>query len=302
MIGDLNIFNIKSRKINIPKWIKNNQINFVPPICNKLMYRGQLQVMFVGGPNIRKDYHLDEGEEFFYQLDGNIELLIFEHGEPKTIKIKQGCCFLLPSCIPHSPQRPEDGSVGLVIERQRLKSEIDGMRWYCKDGKNVLWERWFHCYNLGMQLGPIVKKFENSEEARTDIPNLDSKVSPPLMVNVKTKIKDPVHLERWILKNKIKLNKNKSVIFFQGIETLVLVETGPYNNLKAIEYGESWIYQLNGNCNIYFPNTNQPVELLTSGDCMLIDRNKTFELNRSENSIGLLINMRCHNHANIDTK
>jgi 3-hydroxyanthranilate 3,4-dioxygenase len=28
--------------------------------------------MVVGGPNSRKDYHWDEGEEFFYQLEGDI--------------------------------------------------------------------------------------------------------------------------------------------------------------------------------------------------------------------------------------
>lgn len=298
MIGDLNILNIKSRKINVPEWIKSNKSNFLPPICNKLMFRDQLQVMFVGGPNIRKDYHLNEGEEFFYQIHGNIELLVFEHGEPKTVKIKQGCCFLLPSCIPHSPQRPEDGSVGLVIERQRLKSEIDGMRWYCKDGKNVLWERWFQCYNLGMQLGPIVKEFQDSEESRTDIPNLDLKITPPMIVNVKTKMKDPVNLEGWVSKNKTKLVTNRSLIFLQGIETLVLVETGPYNIIKSVEYGETWIYQKKGNCNIYFPNENKPVELLTTGDCMLIEKNRAFELNRSENSLGIIINMRCRNKIN----
>ena len=28
--------------------------------------------MVVGGPNARKDYHVDESEEFFYQLEGDI--------------------------------------------------------------------------------------------------------------------------------------------------------------------------------------------------------------------------------------
>lgn len=35
--------------------------------------------------------------------------------------------FLLPARIPHSPQRYAD-TVGLVIERERLKTEIDGLR------------------------------------------------------------------------------------------------------------------------------------------------------------------------------
>lgn len=40
----------------------------------------------------------------------------------------QGEVFCLPGRIPHSPQRLA-GTVGLVIERERLPSEIDGMRW-----------------------------------------------------------------------------------------------------------------------------------------------------------------------------
>lgn len=35
--------------------------------------------------------------------------------------------FLLPARIPHSPQRYAD-TVGLVIERQRQKTEMDGLR------------------------------------------------------------------------------------------------------------------------------------------------------------------------------
>uniref|UniRef100_A0A672VBJ7 3-hydroxyanthranilate 3,4-dioxygenase n=1 Tax=Strigops habroptila TaxID=2489341 RepID=A0A672VBJ7_STRHB len=49
--------------VNVRKWIEDNKSAFLPPVCNKLMHRHQLSVMFVGGPNERKDYHIEEGEE-----------------------------------------------------------------------------------------------------------------------------------------------------------------------------------------------------------------------------------------------
>ena len=52
---------------HLPTWYDENKAQFSPPVCNKLMYRDQLTVMFVGGPNNRKDFHLDEGSEFFWQ-------------------------------------------------------------------------------------------------------------------------------------------------------------------------------------------------------------------------------------------
>ena len=83
-------------------------------------------IMVVGGPNTRKDYHVDEGEEFFYQLEGKMTLKIIEDGKPKDIHINEGEIFLLPSKVPHSPQRYEN-SIGLVIERKRTKDELDGL-------------------------------------------------------------------------------------------------------------------------------------------------------------------------------
>lgn len=152
---------------NIPRWIKKNQHQFVPPICNKLMYPDQLNVMFVGGPNTRKDFHIDCGEEFFYQMKGNISLPTYQQGKRKIVQIKEGQVYLLRARIPHSPQRPEKGSLGLVVERQRDikdRKELDCMRYYVcdfdeeeEDETKILWEKWFHCTNLGTQLGPIVK-------------------------------------------------------------------------------------------------------------------------------------------------
>eukprot|EP01126_Amoeba_proteus_P019262 TRINITY_DN198_c0_g1_i4.p1 TRINITY_DN198_c0_g1~~TRINITY_DN198_c0_g1_i4.p1 ORF type:complete len:134 (+),score=29.04 TRINITY_DN198_c0_g1_i4:159-560(+) len=84
---------VMMQPISLDLWLKSNVDSFVPPVCNKLMYglpQGELKVMFVGGPNQRKDYHIEEGEELFYMLKGNMELPIMEKGKPKIVKIHEG--------------------------------------------------------------------------------------------------------------------------------------------------------------------------------------------------------------------
>jgi 3-hydroxyanthranilate 3,4-dioxygenase len=97
-------------KENIDAWYETHKEQFAPPVCNKLMHRNQLTAMFVGGPNTRTDFHLDQSSEFFYQMRGNMHLPIIEHGgQRRVVHIRQGQVFLLPSRVPHSPQRPEEG-------------------------------------------------------------------------------------------------------------------------------------------------------------------------------------------------
>ena len=46
--------------INFKKWIKENRSLLKPPVGNKVIYQdGDFMVMVVGGPNSRKDYHVD---------------------------------------------------------------------------------------------------------------------------------------------------------------------------------------------------------------------------------------------------
>lgn len=59
----------------------------------------------MGGPNARKDYHFNETEELYYQVEGDIVVKIIDDGEFKDISIKEGEMFLLPPRTPHSPQR-----------------------------------------------------------------------------------------------------------------------------------------------------------------------------------------------------
>jgi len=122
--------------------------------------------MVVGGPNTRKDYHIDEGEEFFYQLEGNMILRIIENGKHKDINIDEGEIFLLPQRIPHSPQRFEN-TVGLVVERKRREDELDAFQWYCDECHDLLYEKYFPLTNIVTQLPPIFEGFWNDDNART---------------------------------------------------------------------------------------------------------------------------------------
>ena len=144
--------------INVQKWIDENQHCFAPPVCNKLMHNEQLVIMFVGGPNQREDYHIEEGEELFYQIKGQMCVKIVENGKHRDIVINEGEFFLLPARIPHSPQRTAD-SIGLVIERKRINTEIDGVRWFVPNSVSPLYEKWFHCKDLGIELIPLIKNF-----------------------------------------------------------------------------------------------------------------------------------------------
>ena len=119
---------------NFKKWIDEHRDRLKPPVGNAQVYKDaqDLIIMVVGGPNSRKDYHYDEGEEFFYQIEGDIVVKIIDDGKPRDIHIKEGEIFLLPARVPHSPQRGPN-TVGMVIEKVRSETEMEGFLWYCEN-------------------------------------------------------------------------------------------------------------------------------------------------------------------------
>jgi 3-hydroxyanthranilate 3,4-dioxygenase len=156
------------RPFNFQKWIDDNRHLLKPPVGNQQIYfdNKEFIVMVVGGPNARKDFHYNEGEEFFYQLEGDMVLRIVEDGKPVDIPIKEGEIFLLPGKVPHSPQRPA-GTVGLVIERYRKPEEDDGFLWYCEKCGSKLYEEYFKMTDIVLQLPIAMKNFYDSQEHRT---------------------------------------------------------------------------------------------------------------------------------------
>ena len=147
--------------------LDDNRHLLKPPVCNKVVYEDtEFIIMVVGGPNTRKDYHIDEGEEFFYQLEGEMVLRIMKDGKPEDIKINEGEIFLLPPKVPHSPQRFKN-TVGLVVERKRREGELDAFQWYCDECSELLYEEYFQLTDIVKQLPPIFEGFWNNNTARS---------------------------------------------------------------------------------------------------------------------------------------
>ncbi|MBN9395715.1 MAG: 3-hydroxyanthranilate 3,4-dioxygenase [Candidatus Melainabacteria bacterium] len=153
--------------INFQGWIDANRHLLKPPVGNKLIWEDrEFIVMVVGGPNSRTDYHVNSGEEFFHQIEGDIILKVFDEGRIQEIPIKAGEIFLLPPNVPHSPRRPA-GTVGLVVERKRIEGEQDGFIWFCENCNEKLYEEHFTLTDIVKQFPPIFERFYNSADNST---------------------------------------------------------------------------------------------------------------------------------------
>jgi 3-hydroxyanthranilate 3,4-dioxygenase len=156
----------KFATINFQKWIDENRHLLKPPVGNKLIWEDrEFIVMVIGGPNSRTDYHVNGGEEFFYQVEGDIVLKVLDNGQPVDVPIKQGEIFLLPPSTPHSPRRPAN-TVGLVIERKRQDGELDGFVWCCEGCGEKLYEEYFQLTDIATQFPPIFERFYKSDASR----------------------------------------------------------------------------------------------------------------------------------------
>ena len=153
---------------NLQKWINENKHLLKPPVGNKNLYKdaGDFIVMIVAGPNARKDYHYNETEELFFQIEGDIVVKTQQNKKMVEVSIKEGEMFLLPAKIPHSPIRPE-GSIGLVIERKRSPKDKDGLMWFSEKANELLYEEYFHLTNIEKDFLPVFKRFYSDKNLRT---------------------------------------------------------------------------------------------------------------------------------------
>ncbi len=151
---------------NLRRWIDTHRPLLKPPVGNKCLFRdSEFIIMVVGGPNARKDFHVDPGEEFFYQLEGDMLLRTVQQGRIVDVPIREGDVLLLPPYVPHSPQRFRD-TVGLVVERQRRTGELDAFQWYCESCEALLYEEQLALTDIETQLPPLFERFYGNPENR----------------------------------------------------------------------------------------------------------------------------------------
>lgn len=171
-----------TRPFNFKKWIEENRDSLKPPVNNKVVYKdAEFIVMVVGGPNARKDYHFNESEEFFYQLQGDIKVQIQEDGKAVEVDIREGDIFLLPPRVPHNPKRFKD-TIGLVMERKRRPGEKDGLLWFCEQCNHKLYEEYFDLEDITTQFQKTFQTFYSSEKLRT-CAACGHVMEPPLLVS-----------------------------------------------------------------------------------------------------------------------
>ncbi|GAA1516971.1 3-hydroxyanthranilate 3,4-dioxygenase [Sphaerisporangium rubeum] len=155
--------------VSFPGWIEENRHLLKPPVGNKEMFPGgsDFIVMVVGGPNRRTDYHVDPYEEFFYQIKGTMHVDVMTEDGLRSVRIGEGQMWMLPGGVPHSPQRPEAGSIGLVVERRREEGTLERFQWYCPSCGALVHEVELQVRDIVRDLPPVFQAFYDDETART---------------------------------------------------------------------------------------------------------------------------------------
>lgn len=153
--------------IDFAGWIDDHRHLLKPPVNNRTMALGtDFIVQVVGGPNKRTDFHFDPYEEWFFQIKGDMHVIVMTEDGPRTVHIRQGETWLLPGETPHSPQRPDPESIGLVIERVRAEGTLERFQWYCVECDALVHEIELQVRDIVADLPPVFEQFYADETAR----------------------------------------------------------------------------------------------------------------------------------------
>jgi 3-hydroxyanthranilate 3,4-dioxygenase len=154
--------------VHLMRWIETNRQAFLPPVANKEVFpESEFIYMIVRGPNARNDFHIDPGDEIFFQLTGDITVRCREaDGRLRDVVVREGEAMLVPAGTPHCPLRPA-GTWGLVVERKRRPDELDALAWFCEGCGGELHRETFACADIERELKAIIERFNASRALRT---------------------------------------------------------------------------------------------------------------------------------------
>jgi 3-hydroxyanthranilate 3,4-dioxygenase len=154
--------------INFPAWIAEHEHLLQPPVNNQQVYEpvGDFIIQVVGGPNRRTDYHQEPYEEWFYQVKGDMYVDVMTEDGPQRVDIREGDMWMLPRNMPHSPQRPVAGSIGIVIERIREEGTREKFLWFCPICHTKVHEVELQLRDIVADLPPVFQAFYDSDDGR----------------------------------------------------------------------------------------------------------------------------------------
>jgi len=273
----------------VNKWIDENaKRHFQHHTC---MFADQVLLFFVGGPNERGDYHLQEGEEVFFQYRGDLTLKILVGGQRRDVLVREGEVFVCPAYTQHCPKRAA-GAVGSVLERGRRPHEMDCLRNFTDDTQpnpTVLWERWIHFNDMEDQLQQILDDFDASEENRTRQPGPGSFAGPPAKFQPKPTVKldSPIHLQSYVEKHLAEITAKPHPLF-AGLGTnahLTLYGAGKHQFQTKGEL-EMLLHFQRGQGQL---NYEKESATLKTGNMVRIRPNKTISLNIAEGGVCLVV-------------
>ena len=187
-----------------------------------------------------------------------------------------------------------------MVERERAPDELDGLRWYTdfEQCDAVLWERYFHCADLGKDLVPVVQAFKASAECASGVPSATSvEPHPPLVQDVETSPPAPFALARWLEQHAAPLARGESLELFPGVPSDLHVRVcgGAAHEAHAASPYETWLHQLVGSATCYQTHTPDgagPATLeqsLPEGSCGVVPAGVPYSIRRDPGSIGLVV-------------
>ncbi|MGN7399573.1 3-hydroxyanthranilate 3,4-dioxygenase [Cytobacillus praedii] len=157
----------KFNAFNLINWIEENKEQLKPPVNNKVLWEdSEFICMILGGPNRRRDFHVDPSDEFFYQIKGDCYVEVINNGKREIVTVKEGEVFMLPGMVPHSPHRVEN-TYGLVIERKRAQGELEDFVWFCDLCDKEMHRKRVQLTDIETQVKGAIEEFNSSEDLRT---------------------------------------------------------------------------------------------------------------------------------------
>jgi len=111
------------------------------------------------GREYRSEFHVNPSYEIQYSLKGDLNLHYrTPEGVEKVDFVPEGSCLFQPPFVPHSPRFAPD-SFQFVIERARVRGEIDRFHWYCPKCDHFLHEEMYAVDDY--KADPVSRAYEN---------------------------------------------------------------------------------------------------------------------------------------------